>query len=119
MTPLWRAILFFLPLVVVFGTPALALWVGGEFTSPDTVVAPSSEAGRLVWQHLLGTVSAPLAHADRWRTPVAVPAGLIAEGRRALSDAGWDGDTPLVVVHAGAGSGRGSRTGVTRGRSGQ
>ncbi|MBI2161625.1 MAG: glycosyltransferase family 9 protein [Candidatus Rokubacteria bacterium] len=70
---------------------------------PDAVVAPSSEAGRLVWRHLLATVGAPLAHADRWRTPVPVPARLTEEGRRALRDSGWDGDTPLVVVHPGAG----------------
>lgn len=48
MKPLWRAILFFLPLAVVFGTPALALWVGGEFTSPDTVVARQLRDDRLV-----------------------------------------------------------------------
>jgi hypothetical protein len=70
---------------------------------PGAVVAPSSEAGRLVWQHLLATVSAPPEQADRWRKPVPVPARLTAEGRRALLDAGWDGDTQLVVVHPGAG----------------
>lgn len=48
MKPHWRAILFFLPLAVVFGTPALALWVGGEFTSPDTVVARQIKDDRLV-----------------------------------------------------------------------
>lgn len=70
---------------------------------PGAIVAPSSEAGRLVWQHLLATVSAPLEQADRWRRPVPVPARLTEEGRRALLDAGWDGDTQLVVVHPGAG----------------
>ncbi len=70
---------------------------------PDAVVAPSSEAGRLVWQHLLATVRAPLDQADRWRTPVPVPARLTEEGRRALRDAGWNGTTPLVMVHPGAG----------------
>ncbi len=48
MKPHWRAILFCLPLAVVFGTPALALWVGGEFTSPDTVVARQIKDDRLV-----------------------------------------------------------------------
>lgn len=70
---------------------------------PGTVVAPSSEAGRPVWQHLLATVGEPLDDADRWRKPVPVPARLIEEGERALRDAGWDGDTPLVVAHPGAG----------------
>jgi len=70
---------------------------------PGAIVAPSSEAGRLVWQHLLATVSAPLEQADRWRTPVPVPARLTDEGRRAVLDAGWSGETPLVVVHPGAG----------------
>jgi hypothetical protein len=46
--PLWRAVLFFLPLAVVFGTPALALWIGGEFTSPDTVIARQIKDDRLV-----------------------------------------------------------------------
>jgi hypothetical protein len=36
--PFWRSILFLLPLVVVFGTPALVLWLGGELTSAETVV---------------------------------------------------------------------------------
>ncbi len=70
---------------------------------PGAVIAPSSEAGRLVWQHLLASVSAPLEQADRWRTPVPVPARLTDEGRRAVLDAGWNGETPLVVVHPGAG----------------
>ena len=70
---------------------------------PGAIVAPSTEAGRLVWQHLLATVRAPLEQADRWRRPVPVPARLAEEGRRALLDAGWDGDTQLVVVHPGAG----------------
>jgi hypothetical protein len=46
--PHWRAILFFLPLAIVFGTPALALWIGGEFTSPDTVIARQIKDDRLV-----------------------------------------------------------------------
>lgn len=39
MKPLWRAVLFFLPLVVLFGAPALLLSWSGEFTAPDQVVA--------------------------------------------------------------------------------
>lgn len=48
MKPHWRAILFFLPFAVAFGAPALALWVGGEFTNPDTVVARQIKDDRLV-----------------------------------------------------------------------
>ena len=48
MKPIWRAILFCLPLAAVFGTPALALWLGGEFTSPDTVIARQERGDRLV-----------------------------------------------------------------------
>ncbi|MEK7700753.1 MAG: glycosyltransferase family 9 protein [candidate division NC10 bacterium] len=70
---------------------------------PDAVVAPSSEAGQPVWQHLVATVGESLDGADRWRTPVPVPARLVEEGQRGLRDAGWDGDTQLVVVHPGAG----------------
>ncbi len=70
---------------------------------PDALVAPSSQPGRLVWQHLVATVGEPLDDVDRWRAPVPAPAGLIDEGHRALREAGWDGDTPLVVVHPGAG----------------
>jgi len=70
---------------------------------PGAVIAPSSEAGRLVWQHLLASVSAPLEQAGRWRTPVPVPARLTDEGRRAVLNAGWNGETPLVLVHPGAG----------------
>ena len=48
MKPIWRAILFFLPLTAVFGTPALVLWLGGEFTSPDTVIARQERGDQLV-----------------------------------------------------------------------
>src|SRR3989442_2219125 len=39
----------------------------------------------------------------RWREPVVRAGTLVDEGRRALRDVGWDGRTPLVVVHPGAG----------------
>ena len=70
---------------------------------PGAIVAPSVQAGRLVWQHLVLTAGAALDDADRWREPVAVPAPLVAAGRRALGSAGWDGESQLVVVHPGAG----------------
>src|SRR2546426_4702322 len=44
-----------------------------------------------------------MADAARWREPVVPAATLVDEGRRALRDVGWDGRTPLVVVHPGAG----------------
>lgn len=44
----WRGILFFLPLAIVFGIPALVLWLGGEFTNPDTVVARQAKDDRLI-----------------------------------------------------------------------
>ena len=48
MKPIWRAALFFLPLAVVFGTPALVLWLAGELTNPDTVVARQARGDRFV-----------------------------------------------------------------------
>jgi ADP-heptose:LPS heptosyltransferase len=53
-----------------------------------------------VWSHLLATVggSAPAA-----REAIIVPADLRRDGRRALEVAGWDGLTPLLVAHPGAG----------------
>jgi hypothetical protein len=39
MKPQWRAFLFSLPLLVLFGVPALLMGLSGEFTAGDTVVA--------------------------------------------------------------------------------
>jgi hypothetical protein len=39
MKPQWRAFLFCLPLVLLFGVPALLMGLSGEFTAGDTVVA--------------------------------------------------------------------------------
>jgi heptosyltransferase III len=68
------------------------------------VIAPSiPPGGGLVWEHLVRTVA-------RWVSgpaalhPIAVPPTLLAEGLRCLRDAGWDGTTPLLMVHPGAGS---------------
>jgi ADP-heptose:LPS heptosyltransferase len=73
----------------------------------ETVVASSLPAEPLaVWRHLLATV-APLAAGvtgeQASREPVALPESLVAAGRRALADAGWDGAGPLVLLHPGAG----------------
>jgi heptosyltransferase-3 len=70
---------------------------------PRTIVAPPYAAGRPVWEHLLGTIGVPAAEADRFREPILVAPPLVEGGRRALAAAGWDGVTPLVVVHPGAG----------------
>jgi hypothetical protein len=48
MKPVWRSILFLFPLAVVFGTPALVLWLSGELTNPDTVVHRQLADRRLV-----------------------------------------------------------------------
>ncbi|MGH7391980.1 MAG: glycosyltransferase family 9 protein [Candidatus Rokuibacteriota bacterium] len=68
---------------------------------PGAVVASATGDGtRPVWEHLLATVG---AGPGPWREPIPVPAPLAASGRGALRSAGWDGTTPLVLVHAGAG----------------
>ena len=67
---------------------------------PGAVVAPSVGRNGLVWEHLLGTVGAP---AGDWRSALAPPDALRAEGARALHAAGWDGTRALVIVHPGAG----------------
>lgn len=90
----------------------LVCWFGardpefaGRLTAlvPGAIVAPPYASGRPVWEHLLATVGVPPAAAAPFREPVAVPARLVEEGRRALARAGWDGSTPFVLVHPGAG----------------
>jgi hypothetical protein len=83
---------------------------------PDAVVAPSVPEAGTVWEHLVatagqlgvdaaggerGALADGLAHPGR-RVPVHVPPTLLERGRRALEQAGWDGETSLVVVHPGA-----------------
>lgn len=48
MKKFWRAFFFCLPLAVVLGTPAMILWISGEFTNPDTVVARQAKGDRFV-----------------------------------------------------------------------
>jgi ADP-heptose:LPS heptosyltransferase len=67
---------------------------------PGAVVAPPWTPDVLVWEHLLETLGEDVPGADR--DPVGLPARLVAEGRRALEAAGWDGSLPLVIVHPGA-----------------
>jgi glycosyl transferase family 9 (putative heptosyltransferase) len=68
--------------------------------TPGAIVAPSTGTG-LVWEHLLRT--AGLFDGD-WRAAACVDAALVAAGRAALVEAGWDGTRRLIVVQAGAGS---------------
>lgn len=70
--------------------------------APGAVVAsPTGDGTRLVWQHLLATVRAAFEVTPAPCDPA--PAARHA-GRQALRRAGWRTDTPLVLVHPGAGS---------------
>ena len=66
---------------------------------PSAVVAPSVGAG-LVWQHLLRTSG---LDGDEWRGIVHVEEPLVAAGRAALREAGWDGSRRVAIVQPGAG----------------
>jgi ADP-heptose:LPS heptosyltransferase len=68
--------------------------------SPGAIVDAAWTPDELVWRHLVASVGAAPAEADRG--PVPVPADLVADGKRALEGAGWDGVTPLCIVHPGA-----------------
>ena len=89
-------------------TDRLICWFGArdaEFSSRlraqarGAVVAPSLSTG-LVWEHLLQTCGAP---PGEWRGRARVPPALVDAGRIALTDAGWDGRRPVMVVQPGAG----------------
>jgi ADP-heptose:LPS heptosyltransferase len=67
--------------------------------APGAVVAPSVSTG-LVWEHLLATCGAP---GGEWRAAARVTPALVAAGRAALAEAGWDGRCRVLVVQAGAG----------------
>jgi ADP-heptose:LPS heptosyltransferase len=70
-------------------------------TAPGAIVAaPAGDGTVAVWEHLLQAVAAP---AGDWCGALAVPPALRADGHRALRAAGWDGATPLLLVHPGAG----------------
>jgi heptosyltransferase-3 len=74
--------------------------------SPGAVIASASgDLGRPVWEHLLSTLGEGGASdaAETVRVPVPVPAPLVARGQVLLREAGWDGQTPVAFVHAGAG----------------
>lgn len=69
--------------------------------APGALVAPAAPNTGLVWAHLAATAGPETTEADR--QPVSVPADLVAGGAAALRAAGWDGEAPLVIAHAGAG----------------
>lgn len=93
--------------------------------APGAVIASASgDLGRPVWQHLLSTLgetgpgdaddapspddsSSGCAGSRRGgeavRSPIVVPPALVARGEALLRQAGWDGRTPLAVLHPGAG----------------
>ena len=74
---------------------------------PGAIVAAARAAdGACVWEHLVASLDAPprvVAGRDAWRAPISIPPAVVAEGRRLLLDAGWDGAGPLVMLHPGAG----------------
>lgn len=92
------------------GAARVVCWFGSRdstFTSrlralaPDAVIASAVGSDtRCVWEHLMATVS---GDGEAAQGPVAVSAQLVADGRAALHEAGWDGRTPVLLIHAGAG----------------
>ncbi len=85
-------------------------WFGSRdatFTSrlralaPDAVIASAVGNGPgAVWQHLMATVG---HDGEAAREPVAPSSALVADGREALREAGWDGRRPVLLIHVGAG----------------
>lgn len=92
------------------GVARIICWFGARDTvftrqlnevAPGAIVAsPTGDGRRPVWEHLLATVGAP---AGSWCRPLAVPPAVADAGRAGLEKAGWDGRSPLLIVHAGAG----------------
>jgi heptosyltransferase III len=68
---------------------------------PDVVLAPSTTPGERVWRHLLRTVDGDDTVS---RAPIVLREDHLADGRRVLIEAGWDGATPLLFVQPGTGS---------------
>jgi ADP-heptose:LPS heptosyltransferase len=68
---------------------------------PGALVASSREGAEPVWEHLVRTlgVTGPAP-----RHAVHVSPELLADGRRALEGAGWDGTTRLMLAHPGTAS---------------
>jgi ADP-heptose:LPS heptosyltransferase len=85
--------------------------------APAAVIDSPRGEGPCVWEHLLGTVTGagarragstaesgpPGPDGGGLRGPMAVAPALRAVGRAALTGLGWDGRTPMLLVHPGAG----------------
>jgi ADP-heptose:LPS heptosyltransferase len=78
--------------------PVFARNLGG--LSPGAVVAAPAASDLPVWQHLCQTVGAPL---DGLTSRIMVPETAREAGRKVLAGAGWDGVTPFLLLHPGAG----------------
>lgn len=66
--------------------------------APGVMIAPATTSTTPVWEHLVRTVGGTPD-----RAPVTVAPALMAEGRQALTAAGWDGRSRVLVAHPGAG----------------
>jgi heptosyltransferase-3 len=90
-----------------FGTSDPAFARGLRALAPGAIVAaPTAAGGARVWEHLVASLDArPRVIAERgaWCPPISIPPSVVAEGRRLLLGAGWDGASPLVMLHPGAG----------------
>jgi heptosyltransferase-3 len=75
--------------------------------APYAIVAAATAAdGASVWEHLVASLDARPrvgAEQDAWRAPISISPAVVAEGRRLLLGAGWNGAIPLVMLHPGAG----------------
>jgi ADP-heptose:LPS heptosyltransferase len=85
-------------------------WFGSRdpvFVASLRAIAPGAQVGAPaaddvpVWQHLRRTVGEPLEGDTR---PIRVEPVLAEAGREALAAAGWDGVTPFMLLHPGAGN---------------
>jgi Glycosyltransferase family 9 (heptosyltransferase) len=98
------------PLEAMKGVARVICWFGArdavftrqldEVARGAIVASPTGDGVMAVWEHLLATVGAPVGS---WCRPIAVPPTVANAGRTALAKAGWDGRSPLLIVHAGAG----------------
>ena len=90
-----------------FGTSDPAFARRLRALAPGASVAAATAAdGASVWEHLVASLDAPpsvVAVQEAWRAPISIPSAVVAEGRRLLRDAGWNGARPLVMLHPGAG----------------
>jgi heptosyltransferase-3 len=67
---------------------------------PEAIVAPPAVTDGPVWRHLLNTIGDDLSEE---RESMRIPAEVLEQGRQTLRAAGWDGEAPLLMIHAGGG----------------